>query len=80
MDNVIKLPTSLYDMPTSYQLTLHKVRLDKYYKQIGTTFQDELSLAKQGIGSCRHMTNLIQTYDLENLEYFLDIFYRKKVG
>jgi len=80
MDDVLHLKTSLTLQPISYQLTLHKLRLDKYYNDRGSTFNDEFELAKRGISSSHHMYNLIGYYGEETIQYFLDTFFGKKVG
>lgn len=80
MDNLLKLKTNLGNQPTSYQLTLHKQRLEPYYKRWGTTFRDEFSLAKLGVCSCVHMNNLVEHYGVECIQYFIDTFFGQKVG
>jgi hypothetical protein len=80
MDNLVKITTKLMNEPTSYVLTLNKQRLEQYYTKKGSTFRDEFALAKIEVCSCVHMNNLVTTYGVECIQYFLDTFFGQKVG
>lgn len=76
----MKLNTKLMGDPISYQLTLHKLRLDSYYGKYDKGFIDEYFEARKGNSLCVHMNNLINTYGKETILEYIEIFLNKRVG
>lgn len=79
-NKVLKIVTPIDFEPMSYVLTMHKIRMEAYYKDNNTSFQEQFDKYLNQECLCHHMTNLIHTYGVDCIKYFLDTFFIKKAG
>ena len=70
---------ALMKEPIAYQLTLHKERLDAYYKTRSTNFINELVKFQRNEPCDVHMHNICVTYGVDTVEHFLKQFFKSAV-